>query len=311
MNNLKVRNWQDWEEICKYLIQHKVKEKLDADVQYVNYGFQGQKQHGIDLIPSPPSSLSVVVQCKHIEGCLTWNTVEAEMKKTDGYPNSIKHYCILTTGNRHTSVQNILNNHGYTYTRPNGEQYKLHILYWDDFNPQEIIPSNELSSFFPSVFTTQNQKTQNISTSDYLAAVSALKEFIPKVITAKNLIWLENWDFSCGYVVESDYSPFVDLYFEHNRTVLGLNGSYEFLHTGDRIELARTLPAGERFFNALGEFHKSIYGEIIGVGWGDGRILSIKDLSESSQQRIIFRWQSSAASLAQVYRYDVLGESQQ
>jgi hypothetical protein len=169
-----------------------------------------------------------------------------------------------------------------------------------------------LSSFFPSVFTTQNQKTQNISTSDYLAAVSALKEFIPKVITAKNLIWLENWDFSCGYVVESDYSPFEDLYIEHNRTVHGLNGSHEFLHTGDRIELARTLPAGERFFSALGEFRDSIYQHIISSRLKDGtRILSIDDLPDSSQQRIIFRWQSSAASLAQVYRYDVLGESQQ
>jgi len=139
--------------------------------------------------------------------------------------------------------------------------------------------------------------------------VSSLKEYIPKVITSKNISWLESWNFSCGYLIERDYLPFENLYIEHDRTVLGLNKIPEWLLTGDRIEIAKSLPAGQRFFSVLGEFRNSINQHIIGSRLNDGtQILSVTDLP--NKQKIISQWKSKAEYFSQVYRQDILGQAE-
>lgn len=306
MNNLKIINWQDWEEICKSLMSHLVKKNYNINVQYVKYGSPGQRQHGVDLIPNDFSAPSIVAQCKHIEGLLTWDIVTAEMEKTNKYPGNINNYCILTTGKRDTLVQDKLNK-GFAYTRSNGDQYKLNIFYWDEINPKDTIPPNVLHNFFPELFPPNNAALN----SEYLSSLVHLKTYIPKIITLKDLLWLENWDFSCGYVIEHDYNPFDDLYLEHDRTIHGLNGVPEWLHTNSRAEIAKTLPAANRFFNALGEFRKSINNDVIGKTNKNGIwTLSIEDYSSFDQQRITTQWKYNARYLAEVYRQDIIGESQ-
>ena len=306
MNNLKVNNWQDWEEICKSLMSYLVKKNHNIHVQYVNYGSPGQKQHGVDIIPNNSSAPSIVAQCKLIQGLLTWDVISAEMDKTNKYPGSIDRYCRLTTGKRDTLVQDRLNQ-GFTYRRPNGTEYVVSVFYWDEISPKDIIPLHVLHDFFPELFPLNNPVLNN----EYLLSLVHLKKYIPTIITSKDLHWLENWNFSCGYIIEHDYQPFDDLYIEHDRTNHGLNGISEWLHTNSRAEIAKTLPAANRFFNALSEFRKSINSDVAGKTNKNGIwILSIEDYSSFDQQRITTQWKHNARYLAEVYRQDIMGESQ-
>lgn len=313
MSSLRVKNWHDWEDICKYLMTHLVKEKMSIDVAYTNYGSPGQKQHGVDLIPAEVSAPAVVAQCKHVLGNLTWRTVEAELNKTDNYPNPISHYIVLTTGSRDTSVQNALNNDGGVYTRPDNQQFGVHVFYFDQFDVQNIIPINALQRFFPDVFQILPQGGfTNNSTSDYIESLTILRDYISQVITMTDLDWLECWDFSKGFVAEQDYNKFYDLYLEHDRTLLALelNGIQDWLTQGGRINIAKSLPAGERFYNALGSFVRSVSDQIIGHTLEDGTpILWLGNLPGASQNKIVNQWQSNANYLAQTYRQFILGES--
>ncbi len=310
MSSLRVNSWQDWEDICKYLMPHFVKDKMGVNVTYVNYGSRGQNQHGVDLIPSEPSAPAVVAQCKHILGNLTWKTIEAELKKTDTYPNPITNYCVLTTGNRDTSVQNALSQCGGVYTRPNNQQFLVHVLYFDQFNVLDIIPNSALQRFFPGVFSAIPQTGfMNNSNGEYIESLTVLKSYIPQVITMCDLDWLECWNFSKGFVVEPQYNKFYDLYIEHDRTQHALNGIPDWLNQGNRIAIAKSLLAGEQFYNALEKFVTSVSNNIIGHTLEDGSsILQVGNLPITNKNKIVNQWQSNAYHLAQIYRQYILGE---
>ncbi|MCG3724104.1 hypothetical protein [Vibrio cincinnatiensis] len=311
MSSLRVKNWQDWEDICKYLMSYLVKEKMGVNVTYTNYGSPGQNQHGVDLIPIELSAPAVVAQCKHVLGNLTWKTIEDELKKTDTYPNTISHYIVLTTGNRDTSVQNALNNGGGVYTRPNEQQIKVHVLYFDQFDVQNIIPINMLQRFFPDIFKEVQQSSfMSSSNSDYIESLTVLRNYIPQVLTMVELNWLECWPFSKGFVVEQHYNKFYDLYIEYHRTINALDGIQDWLNQGHRVNIAKSLPAGEKFYYALGLFVNSVSNHIIGRTLDDGTsILWIGDLPSAEQPKIASQWQSNANYLAQTYRQLILGES--
>ncbi|WP_421236734.1 hypothetical protein [Aeromonas jandaei] len=311
MSSLRVNSWQDWEDICKYLMAYLVKKKFNIDVTYTNYGSPGQNQHGVDLIPIDVSAPAVVAQCKHLSGNLTWRIIEDELNKTNTYPNLISHYIVLTTGNRDTSVQNALHNTGGIYQRTNGQQFTVHVFHFDQFNVLNIIPSNQLQRFFPDIFPVvpQSSLIQN-SNNEHIESITALKDFIPKVITLTDLSWLESWPFNLGYVPEGNFFKFNDLYIEYDRTKHALSGIPDWLSQGDRIYIAKSLLAGKRFYDALELFVSSVLKHIIAHRLTDGTpILWVGDLSSENQIKIVNQWQSHANYLAQTYRQLILGES--
>lgn len=305
MNNLKVSTWQDWESICKYLGHNLVVDKLKQNVEYVNYGAPGQKQHGVDLIPTMNMTPAVVIQCKHYEGSLNWNTILSEINKTDTFPGEIDRYCVFTTGTRHTSVLDVMFNGDYTHTRPSGRTFKVHVFYWEDVNPTIELPTNVINNFFPILAQIPPKQYLN---NQYLTSVNNFKNTIPTIINLSSIDWLETWDFSCGYIIESDYKPFYDLFIELDRMRHAINGLQDWFKQGRVSELAVTLPAGERFFSALNIFIDSINQYVISHIREDGNtFLTVNDLQ--NVQSLVHQWRSNAIHLAQVYREDALGQS--
>lgn len=108
MKGLKVENWQQWEELTCYLLQEFVRVKTSQHIEFQTYGSRGQSQYGIDLLPKSPQVCSlegIVGQSKLKETTFTWNDVNAELKKTDNYRNSIRCYVLFTTANYHTTIR--------------------------------------------------------------------------------------------------------------------------------------------------------------------------------------------------------------
>lgn len=309
MNSLKVQNWQDWEDICKYYMQYLIKKRFDVDIKYVGYGSRGQKQHGIDIIPSAPKTYPIVAQCKHISGKLEWKTIEAELKKTDQYPNEISNYFVITTGTRDTSVQNALNAGSGIYFRPNNKSFNVHVLYFEDFTVQDFIPEFALNRFFPDVFNLArtSRESHEARNSRYIESLEVLKTFIPTIITRNDLNWLERWDFSSGFVIESDYGKFKDLYIEYNRTLTALAGIPDWLHENNRDKIAKSLLAGDKSFDALTEFVNSISNNVIGANIDGNSVLLIDERFNSIKLKTTNEWTMHANYLAQIYRQYILG----
>ena len=304
MNNLKVNNHHDWEEICKHLAKDLVYKKTGEYVEFVSYGRNGQKQYGVDLIPSQDTLIPIVVQCKELNSNLSFQIILSELKKTDSFRGKIEHYIIFTTAPKDTTLQDYFYNGENSHTRPNGEKFQVHVYYWDDINPYEEPHRRALINFFPQLLQTVEELSPN---KQYIESVNSLKSIIPNIINNKNLEWLESWNFSCEYVLEKDFDPFLQLYIEHDRMLHALNGVRSFLAQGNVSTLAKTLPAGERLFFSLSELCESISGQITTSYLSDGsRILSILDIPNNNS--IINQWYSNALSLAKVYREDVLGE---
>lgn len=310
MQGLKVENWKDWEELCCYFMQHIVEIKLNTHIFYQSYGSQGQSQFGIDLVPYN-SSLPIVGQCKLRETTFTWNMVLAELKKTDSYKNPIEHYYLFTTANPHTTVQDIQNRGAYYYQRSNGLQFQVHVLYWNSIPDLDFIPREVLARIFPKAFKIATPSTlENTSITQFLASLPALRAYIPRVIKTPDLTWLETWNFSCGYVLEENYTPFNDLYLEYDRITKALSGIPRLIYEGNRVELAATLPAGDRFFSALSDFREAINSHIISGSLPDGtRTLNLNGLPQSFISQMTRNWTATATHLAQIYREDILGEA--
>lgn len=306
MIGLKVKNWGDWEKLCCYFMQHIVLNRYHQNVQYQSYGSQGQSQYGIDLVPCF-SPLPVVGQCKLRETSFTWNMVLEELGKTNTYANPIEYYILFTTANRHTTVQDIQNQGQYYHKRPDGSKFQVHVLYWEDIPNLDFVPREDLERIFPEAFKiAAPPQPCGPSYAEFLAALPIFKAYITRIITINDLQWLENWNFSCGYVPEENFQPFNTLYFEHDRVVKGIPS---LLYEGTRMELAAALPAGSRFFAALSDFRTAVNSQIIGDSLPNGRrILSLKEFPDHFVSKVTKEWKLTATHLAQVYREDVLGE---
>jgi hypothetical protein len=304
VQEIKVTKWSDWEELCCYILPYVLFKEFNFETTFRRYGGTGQKQYGIDLIPDVPN-VSVVGQCKVSEVPLRWETVLMELKKTDGYPNPIRHFFLLTTGRKHTSVQDIQNRGMYMHSRADGTTFQVHVIYWDDIDNLDFVPTEVTSRIFPGAHRISKTHSREVRfNSSFIESIAKFKNYISRVINISNIEWLETWNFSCGYVEERDFDPFNELYFEHDRVSVAVSkGLYDWLYQNGRTELAEALPGGERFFRALKEFRNSVTDQII----GDDSRLSILDFPAPSRSKITATWQSSAKYLAQVYREDVMG----
>lgn len=204
-----------------------------------------------------------------------------------------------------------MNHKPYYYTRPNGEAFRVFVVYFTDYDNLSFIPDNVLSRLFPAAFSLfqQNQTSQDT----YFSSIQAMKEYIPRWLDTKSITWLDSWDFSCGFVKESDFQHFDNLCIEYDRTITALNynGLMPWLIEGDRIYISKCLPAANEFFEALAEFRKSVTDSIIGKNSTIyGSILTLDGLSQIQRARITNSWRSNAAHLSYVYKRDILGMSQ-
>lgn len=307
MNELKVRNHKDWEEICKCLARYYVNELFNKDIIFTGYGHNGERQHGIDLLPVNSTSPSIVCQCKDVQK-LNVEHIKAELNKTNEYPNNIDVYLIFTTAPKSTSIQDYFQAKNNYHLRPGGGGFHVGIIYWEDLDPFKILSNQAIERYFPSV---ARQFSQSASTHvQYQDSLKSLKEIIPQFITQQDLHWLESWDFNCGYVRAEDYESFFILKENYDLACSVVNeGVKDFLRRKWVSEIVETLEAGERFYDTLKRFHVSINSHTHGDFLKDGtRILEVKSLGHLSY-KLISEMKSAAAELANTYREDILGQS--
>lgn len=313
MHGLKVETWEQWESLNCYMMSQLVEKNAGEHVRYQSYGGRGQAQFGIDLVPCN-SPIPVVGQSKMREmSAFTWQHVEAELKKTDGYSNPIAHYFIFTTAAKHTSIQDVQNRGAYQYTRPNGSSFYVYVKYWDDYQDLSFVPIQVLKDLFPAVNRQFAGASPGPSFSpEFVSSLAALRSYIPTIFPMELLHWLENWDYSRGYVPSAEYDRLQELYFEFSRVESAHQyGNQNLLLEGDRLRISSCLPAGQRLFQALADFRNEVNTHTVGGNLQDGgSVLWLQGIPSIGWPSITSGWRSAALGLANIYRTDVLGQPQ-
>ena len=309
MQGLTFRTDQDFEEICCYLMRDWVARNMRHDVQFRRYGGNGQRQHGIDICPAVDGH-AVFGQAKFVTH-LSSTDVASELSKTDSFPKPIGCYVIFTTANRHTSI-NHNQLHGNKHTRPDKSEFPVHVVYWDEISDISFIPQDVCQRIFPAAF----QVADNVLTPQQMAdSIVALRSVIPTYFQPDFLNWLETWNFSCGFMPSIHYDAIENLYIELDRTKSGMKGIYEFLYPQGRIDLSRTLPAGNDFFSALAYFRNSAYNYIIRVSDNAGNsyvtLQGLENRNATDFPKITEQWRAAALYLARMYREKVIGQQSQ
>ncbi|MCY1541109.1 hypothetical protein D9M68_767830 [compost metagenome] len=126
------------------------------------------------------------------------------------------------------------------------------------------------------------------------------------------LHWLENWDYSRGYVPSAEYDRLQELYFEFSRVESAHQyGNQNLLLEGDRLRISSCLPAGQRLFQALADFRNEVNTHTVGGNLQDGgSVLWLQGIPSIGWPSITSGWRSAALGLANIYRTDVLGQPQ-
>lgn len=130
-------------------------ENMCADVlgkiyngSFMQYGRQGQKQNGIDLVGSSAQSMNIVAQCKNYYAS-TYEKVQEQLKKdiisAGSLPFPIHTFIGMTSLDRDVVTQNIVLN--------TNASFKVKMLFWDDI--QSILSSDVLllRKYYPYYFT--------------------------------------------------------------------------------------------------------------------------------------------------------------
>lgn len=307
MNDLKPRYWQDWEQLCCYLMEDFVR-KNGRTARYRSYGSRGQSQYGIDLVPAD-SSLPAVGQCKMVEGSFTWKDVLAEVAKTNDYLGRIECYVLFTTSNRHTTIQDQQNaREPHRHTRPDGSSFPVFVRYWQDYQRGDLdfIPGHVLRNAFSNAVDFAESLLAP-SANGYAASLEALRRYVPTRITLGDLAWLEEYNFSVGWMSERAYEPFRDLHIDFMRVKDAEQSRLTgYLNSAGNQELKATLLAGDEFYSALGEFVGAIRPHIIGQTEDDGTS-TLTLLGVSEWQKKAHYVLSCARHLAQIYRKAIVG----
>lgn len=293
MRDLRVANHFDWEDLSKYLAEDYFNKQSGIDnVILEPYGRNGQNQHGIDLYSK---KYNYVVQCKNMVN-LNWNNILNELDKTKDYPHEIDFFLVTTTAKRDKYIQDKLINQ-YFHERPDGSRFEVDILYWDDVKSLNMVPKNVKYRIFPSLENNNTDPQNNI--------FELFKKTIPKYITKKDLIWLETYDFSVGYIPDANFEKFLHLYYEANRAKSNIS-----LIKGNRGDLSKVYETGIEFFDNLEIFIKEVKNNIIGTYINDIYVLWLDlDFFPTHQfQKIIANWKRYSRNLAQAYREMVLDE---
>lgn len=312
MKGLKIENWKDWEDLCCFFMEDMAKQN-GYSVKYQSYGSQGQSQHGVDLVPVK-SNLPLVGQCKLRETQFKWQDVLNEVAKTDSYPGEIRCYVLFTTANKHTTIIDVQNKGGvYYHTRRDDSKFSVHVRNWADYDLLKLkcVPQDVLRRIFPHAFSLA-EAAQSLSADEYISSLKALQSYVPTRINKSDLAWLENFDFTQGWVSERAYDQFRNLHWDVLEVESALeNGNAHVLARSGYPEIKASLLAGKEFYSALKEFTVSIREVTAGSGpiGTPHSVLTIRDLLGWESKAHEFH--RNARYLAQVYRKFVLGEPEQ
>ncbi|MFL0962862.1 hypothetical protein ACVQ8M_17765 (plasmid) [Edwardsiella tarda] len=300
MLNLNFRSATDFEDFCCYWMTEIIKKKTGERVRFVRFGSSGQAQSGVDIISSPINRLPVVAQCKCYSRRFTLTDLKAELKKTDNYPNPISRYFLLTTATPHSSIQNAMSAGYLTHTRQNGTSFKVYIYHWCHLENIDFLPQSAWRKFFPEVqFTPVINQDPNAMEKQF----ALLKQLLEEKLPVAHLDWLEEWDFSSGYMNSTDFEPFRELVYDYYLVKSSFDHKdHTFIDTPLRLKIYQCLPAGNGFFQALATFSDSVSSQIIGASINGKESLSVLDLSDTNRHKITRQWISNAEYLAKKYR---------
>ncbi|MCX2534139.1 hypothetical protein OQ486_11740 [Plesiomonas shigelloides] len=294
MRNLNFRSATDFEDFCCWWMTEIIKKRTGRIVSFACYGSPGQAQGGVDITSNPIRLLPVVAQCKWYSSPFTLVDLKAELKKTDNYPHPITHYFLLTTANKHRTIQDAMTNGYLTHMRKDGTSFEVHIHYWRELENIDFLPLFMREIYFPEAGFTS--KTKNMA-----EQFTRLKLLLEQQLPVSNLDWLETWDFSIGYINSADFEPFNKLAHNYHLVKSSFDNSDDiFLDTPLRDKLYQCLPAGNGFFQALVAFCNGVSSHIIGDSINGKESLSVRDLP--NRHAITRQWISNAEYLAKKYR---------
>jgi len=143
-------------------------------------------------------------------------------------------------------------------------------------------------------------------------SIATLQNIVPSYFRSDFLDWLETWDFSCGYIPSVHYDALDNLCIELDRVGWGMKGVNNFLYVQGRVDLLRTLPAGDEFFFAIADFRDSIYNYITFVSGQNGQnyvtLQGMDGRNATDFPKITGQWRMKALHLAKMYREKILGQ---
>ncbi|HCA3439710.1 TPA: hypothetical protein MO340_004274 [Salmonella enterica subsp. salamae serovar 35:g,m,s,t:-] len=306
MDNVHVKNWQDWEKLCVYWMKSIALRGARVDTDYQVYGRMGQKQHGVDIIPVK-AKCGIVGQSKFVQK-FELSDLKAELTKTDLYPNTITHYCILTTAPYCTSIQNALAEKPLTHTRPDGSIFIVHIYYWQDVKILDFLPESVIHTLFPEIkhtFVAAKKQPETLSAVELREKLLKLRALLKKTFTEENIKWLETWNFRSYNIFGTDYDAFHEPYLhwclvesairENKPRLLQMQ-----LNTESRIAFYETWPVSETFFFALEEFHKAGQNYVGGDYNAPIYYLTVSDLQ--NRDACAYKMEMAARYIAEKYR---------
>lgn len=309
MRDLLVNSWEEFQEIGCYWMQELVRRNLGRHMTYSEYGGVGQSQWGVDLVPSH-MDVGVVAQAKRFYSkTLRWADIEQELVKTNKYPGPITDYFVLTTAEKHTSVQDRMRTGYASYTRTQGS-FRVFVLYWSDLQNLDFIPEAIQLRIFPSLASQASKlAARKLTLDEYKDSILYARNLIPQLISPSHIAWLETWDFGLGYVLDADFDPIAKLRFEMHRVLEAQAhvGLQDWLCEGRRAELAKCLPAANLLFLRVIEFAHAVVSEA-STGERSGiRVLEHGHSDPSAHSRITSSWRLSAKNLVQAYRQVIEG----
>ncbi|MBG6704314.1 hypothetical protein I5I84_00530 [Pseudomonas aeruginosa] len=311
MKEIRFTNWRDFQDLCRFWMQHLVQQRMQRSSTYYVYGNDGEGQGGVDLVPED-ATLGVVGQSKCWNSrVLSWAKIDEELQKTHSFPGAIRVYVILTTAPRHTSVQQNMPGDECRYQRPQGE-FLVRIYYWDELPNLHFIPRQELQRVFPRLFPTPPPPSEVPSLTDYSRSLQSAREFLPNLITQQHLNWLATWNFSVGYVPAAYFDLFYDLNIEVDRTqhAITSEGLRHWLNEGNRLRLSQCLPAAASLFKAIQDFAQAVSSETVSVRLPDGNAgYGHCHYHAGAAARITHSWKTHAEALLATYQNIVAGTS--
>jgi len=309
MRDLLVNGWEDFQEIGCYWMQDLVLRSQGIDMPYRVYGGGGQAQGGVDLVPANIDFGTVgQSKCWNVRS-LTWAEIEKELAKSNAYPGTIRHYVILTTAAKHTSVQDNMRSGSVTYQRSQGS-FQVHICYWSDLQNLDFIPEHARLRMFPSLAAQASAiAARQPMPNDYTDSLLHARRVVPQLISQEHLKWLESWDFGLGYVPLDIFDLFHRLSIEMSRvlTVAANPDLQEWLREGNRAQLFKCLPAANDLFLRMIEFARTVVSESVTEDRLGSRVLAHGHSDDYAKQRIASAWRRSAQALLHAYREVVEG----
>ena len=137
----KTRSAEEFEIMCADVLT------MIYNISFVQYGRQGQKQNGIDLVDSSTKSSHIVAQCKNYYAC-TYEELQKQIKKdillARNLSFPIQTFIVMTSLDRNVATQKVILNINTTF--------EIKILFWDDIQSKLCSDDRLLKKYYPNFF---------------------------------------------------------------------------------------------------------------------------------------------------------------